>query len=183
MKEISLHIMDIVQNSITADATLIEVSMDISIGKDALTVLIRDNGKGMNREMLDGVTSPFVTTRTTRRVGLGIPLFKAGAEATGGRFYIDSEPGKGTVLQADYVFSHLDRPPIGDFAGTMHTLIVCNPTLDFVVTFSYGGERETLDTREVRQVLGDDVPLDTPDVSVWLRENLDEIFRPEYADM
>ncbi len=183
MKEISLHIMDIVQNSITANASLIEVSMEVSIGEDRLTVFIRDNGKGMDREMLEGVTSPFVTTRTTRRVGLGIPLFKAGAEATGGSFFIDSKPGEGTVLQADYVFSHLDRPPIGDYAGTMHTLIVCNPSLDFAVTFSYNGERETLDTREVRQVLGSDVPLDTPDVSMWLRENLDEIFKPEYADL
>ncbi len=181
MKEISLHIMDIVQNSISADATLIEVSLEISMQNNRIAVVIRDNGRGMDKAMLESVTSPFTTTRTTRRVGLGIPLFKAGAEATGGSFCIDSKPGEGTVLEADYVLDHIDRPPIGDFAGTMHMLIVCNPNIDFVVDLCYEGENDTLDTQQVRQVLGEDVPLNTPDVSIWLKDNLDELFKPEYA--
>ncbi|MBC5647034.1 ATP-binding protein [Christensenella tenuis] len=181
MKEIALHIMDIVQNSITANATLIEVFLSVVRRDNTISVTIKDNGKGMSREMLAHVTSPFVTTRTTRKVGLGISLFKAGAESSGGNFSIDSEEGKGTELTAVYVLDNIDRPPIGDFAGTMHSLIVCNPDLDFLIQVTIDGHEETLDTREVRQVLGEDVPLDLPDVSAWLKENLDEIFPTEYA--
>lgn len=182
MKEISLHIMDIVQNSITADATLIEVSLDIQYANNMVSIAIRDNGRGMSKEMLAQVTSPFVTTRTTRRVGLGISLFQAGTQASGGEFCIDSTEGVGTALQATYGLDHLDRPPIGDFAGTMHTLIVSNPDIDFLVTVIVDGAQDVLDTREVREALGNDVPLDMPDVSLWLRENLDEMFKPEYTD-
>ena len=121
MKEISLHIMDIVQNSITANAKLIEISLVIDRKKDVISITIKDNGKGMSKEMLANVTSPFVTTRTTRRVGLGISLFKAGAEGSGGSFTITSEEGAGTELTASYVLDNIDRPPIGDFAGTAKT--------------------------------------------------------------
>lgn len=179
MKEISLHIMDIVQNSITAHATVIEVLLRILRKEDVVAVTIKDNGKGMSEEMLAHVTSPFVTTRTTRRVGLGISLFKAGAENTGGSFVIDSREGAGTELTATYVLSNIDRPPIGDFAGTMQTLIVGNPKIDFVVTVVLDEGQESLDTREVKQVLGEGIPLDLPEISTWLRENLDEIFLPE----
>ncbi len=179
MKEISLHIMDIVQNSITAHATVIEVLLRILRKEDVVSVTIKDNGKGMSAEMLAHVTSPFVTTRTTRRVGLGISLFKAGAENTGGHFAIDSREGVGTELTATYVLSNIDRPPIGDFAGTMQTLIVANPGIDFVVTVVLDEGQESLDTREVKQVLGEGIPLDLPEISMWLRENLDEIFSPE----
>lgn len=183
MKEISLHILDIVQNSISAQATLIGVSLEIDRQADRLTVCIDDNGRGMDEDMLSRVESPFTTTRTTRRVGLGIPLFAAGAEATGGSFEIESKLGEGTRIRAVYTLDHLDRPPIGDFAGTMHTLIVCNPTLDFVVDVRADGEGDTLDTREVRKVLGGEVPLDSPDVSMWLKESMEELCPPEYADL
>lgn len=135
----------------------------------------------MSEEMLAHVTSPFVTTRTTRKVGLGISLFKAGAERTGGSFSIDSQLGVGTVVRAVYVLDNIDRPPIGDFAGTVHSLIVCNTGVDFCVKVNIDGNEGSLDTREIKKVLGDGIPLDMPDVSAWLRENLDEIFPPEYA--
>ena len=180
MKEISLHIMDIVQNSITADATVIEVSLDISRSEDIVSVTVKDNGNGMSKEMLAHVTSPFVTTRTTRKVGLGISLFKAGAENTGGSFTIDSCEGAGTELRAVYVLDNIDRPPIGDFAGTLQTLIVSNPRIDFVAEVTIDGRRETLDTREVKKVLGEGIPLDLPEISAWIRENLNEVFPPEY---
>ncbi len=182
MKEISLHIMDIVQNSISAHAALIEVSVTVDRGADTLTVSIKDDGSGMSKEMLANVADPFVTMRTTRRVGLGISLLAAGAEATGGCFRIDSELNKGTSVTAVYGLSSIDRPPIGDFAGTMHTLIVSNPAIDFVVEFGADGQGETLDTRQVRQVLGENVPLDTPEVSLWLKEGLSELFPASYAD-
>lgn len=180
MKEISLHIMDIVQNSITANATLIEIVLDIQQQKNELSVSIKDNGKGMSAEMVANVTSPFVTTRTTRKVGLGISLFKAGAENTGGNFVITSELGKGTEVKASYQLNHLDRPPIGDFSGTMQTIIICNPNIDFVVGVVKDNERDFLDTRDIREVLGDDVPLDLPEVSNWVKAQLDELFPAEY---
>ncbi len=183
MKEISLHIMDIVQNSISADATCIAVSLEISKEQDLLTLHICDNGRGMDEQMLANVTSPFVTTRTTRKVGLGISLLSAGAMATGGDFAINSKLGEGTTVKAAYVLDHIDRPPIGDFAGTMHTLIVCNPNIDFVVRFVHDGEDGQLDTKEIRAVLGDEVPLDSPDVSLWIADNLKEIFPPEFAEI
>ncbi|MGI6152829.1 MAG: ATP-binding protein [Christensenellaceae bacterium] len=183
MREISLHIMDIAQNSITAGAALIEISLLISRKEDRIEVRIGDNGKGMDSEMVRNVTSPFTTTRTTRRVGLGIPLFMASAQASGGSFSITSKVGEGTRIVARYVLDNIDRMPIGDFAGTAHTLIVCNPDLDFVITVEIDGKRETLDTREVRGVLGEGVPLDLPDVSSWLKENLAEMFPPEYAEL
>jgi len=181
LKEISLHILDIVQNSISAQATLICVYLEVDRQADTLSIRIDDNGRGMDEEMLSRVQSPFTTTRTTRRVGLGIPLFAAGAQGTDGTFSIWSKPGEGTRIKAVYTLNHIDRPPIGDFAGTMHTLIVCNPTLDFVVGVSIDGQGDTLDTREVRKVLGGDVPLDSPDVSIWLSESMQELFPPEYA--
>lgn len=180
MKELSLHIMDIVQNSITAGAAVIEVFLDILRESNVVSITVKDDGKGMSTEMLAHVTSPFVTTRTTRRVGLGISLFKAGAENTGGSFFIDSKVGVGTELTAIYVLDNIDRPPIGDFAGTMQTLIVSNPQIDFVVKVMIDGREEALDTREVKQVLGKGIPLDLPEISTWLRENLNEVFPPEY---
>ena len=182
MTEISLHIMDIVQNSITAGATLIEVSLCVSSKNDSLTVSVQDNGKGMSEEMTDGVTSPFVTTRTTRKVGLGIPLFAAGAQATGGSFHIESQEGNGTSIVAVYKLDHIDRPPIGDFAGTMRVLIVGNPQIDFIVNTNLEGTTAKLATSEIKQVLGE-VPIDTPDVSVWIGENLTEMFPEKYKYM
>ncbi|MEF9989545.1 MAG: ATP-binding protein [Christensenellaceae bacterium] len=182
MKEISLHIMDIAQNSITAEATLIGIAADIQYEQNTISITITDNGRGMSPEMLAGVTSPFVTTRTTRKVGLGIPLFAAGAEGSGGSFEICSELGKGTTLKAIYILNNIDRPPIGDFAGTVHSLIVCNPDIDFVISVSIDGNIETLDTREIRETLGEDVPIDMPDVSSWIRDSLNEMFRSEYID-
>lgn len=181
MKEISLHIMDIVQNSITANASLIELLLNIQTRKNRFSIIIKDNGKGMSKEMVASVTSPFVTTRTTRKVGLGIPLFKAGAENAGGTFEISSELGKGTEVKAIYVLDHIDRPPIGDFAGTVHSIIICNPDIDFMIGVTFDEREELLDTREIRKILGEDVPLDLPDVSAWIRERLDEIFPAEYG--
>lgn len=175
--------MDIAQNSIVANATKIKVIMQLSQNDDSLTLTIEDNGKGMDEEMVKGVLSPFVTTRTTRRVGLGIPLLSAGAQATGGDFSIESELGKGTVVNARYTLNHLDRPPIGDFSGTMHTLIICNPNIDFYVEFADDERRNDLDTAEIRAILGPEVALDSPDVSLWIKENLEELFPARYAEI
>jgi len=116
MRDISLHILDIAENSIRAGASLIGISVIMSDSADTLTVEITDNGCGMSREMTERAVSPFTTSRTTRKVGLGIPLFAAGCESTGGSLTIESAPGEGTKLTAVYRNSHIDRPPLGDIA-------------------------------------------------------------------
>lgn len=174
MPEISLHILDLVQNSISAGAKHIRILLGMSHQEDRMTLTIEDDGCGMDPEFLARVTNPFTTTRTTRKVGMGIPLLKAGCEATGGTFEITSEKGVGTKMVGSYVLSHLDRPPLGDYAGTAHMLIVCNPDIDFYVEASTDADTFVLDTQEVREQLGGEVPLNAPEVSVWLSEYLAE---------
>lgn len=174
MEEISLHVLDIVQNSLSAGATLINIEVDEQEESDTLTIQITDNGKGMPPELLEKVTDPFVTTRTTRKVGLGISLFMQGVKATGGDFIIKSEVGRGTLLRATYRRSHIDRQPLGDMAGTIRTLVLCNPEIDFEYVRRFNGKTFTLDTRELRKALGSEVPLAAPMVQAWIQEYLSE---------
>ncbi len=173
MRDISLHLLDIIQNSISANATAIEISMVIDSEKDTLCVTIADNGKGMSEELLKRVESPFTTTRTTRKVGLGIPLFKEGALSSGGTFRIESTLGIGTTVQAVYGFSHIDRPPLGDVAGTLQVIIIGNPDIDFIFRAEYGGAIYQMDTKEVKETL-EDVPITDLDVQQWLQNDLIE---------
>ncbi len=173
MRELSLNVLDIVQNSIKANATVIEIELFEDTEKDVLKINITDNGNGMNEEQLKSVTDPFYTTRTTRKVGLGIPLFKMAAEMSGGTFEIDSTVGVGTKINTSYKHSSIDRMPVGDINGTVIILIQMNPDIDFVFTHTYNRKGFTLDTRELREQL-DDVPLDTPDVIEWIKEFLEE---------
>lgn len=174
MEEISLHVLDIVENSLSASATLIKVIVDENTALDVLSIVIEDNGKGMSKEFLSKVTNPFVTTRTTRNVGLGIPLFMQGAKQAGGDFIINSELGKGTRICATYKLSHIDRPPIGDMSGTIQALVICNPDIDFEYIRKYDENEFVLDTRKLREVLGSEVPLNSPMVQEWIREYLHE---------
>jgi hypothetical protein len=172
MRDISLHILDIAENSIRAGSSLVRIDMSIDKAKDDLIIVIDDNGSGMSKEMLERVKSPFTTSRTTRKVGLGIPLFVASCEITGGRLDIDSEPGKGTKLIARLKFSHIDRPPLGDIAETIAMLTILNPAIDFAFTAKYDEVFE-YDTRQFKATLGD-VPITNPDVMVFIREYLQE---------
>ncbi len=174
MRELSLNVMDVAQNSVTANATLITISVSQSDKDDRLSIAIEDNGKGMSKEQVENVIDPFFTTRTTRKVGLGIPLFKMAAEQTGGSFSIESSLGVGTKLCANFVKSSVDMTPLGDINSTVRILIQCNPDLDFVFTHKTDKGEFTLDTRELREVLGDDVPLNTPDVLGWIDGFLEE---------
>jgi hypothetical protein len=174
VEEISLHVLDIVENAIGALATFIRIEIDEQEADDTLTVQVTDNGRGMPAELAEKADDPFVTTRTTRSVGLGLPLFKQGAAATGGTFEVHSEMGAGTRVRAVYRRSHIDRPPLGDMAGTVLALIAVNPDIDFEYAHRYGDRSFTLNTREVREKLGDDVPLSAPMVQAWLRDYLHE---------
>ena len=173
MRELSLNVMDVAQNSVRADANLVTITVTESDKSDSLTISIADDGCGMTEEQVSQVIDPFFTTRTNRKVGLGVPLFKLSAEQTGGSFDIKSELGKGTVTTASYVKSHVDMTPLGDINSTVSILIRCNPDIDFVFTRTTDKGSFTLDTRELRVVL-EGVPLDTPDVLEWIEQYLKE---------
>ena len=178
MQELSLNVLDIAQNSVRAKADLIEITVDEQPGKDLLTITIADNGCGMSAEQVHKVIDPFFTTRTTRKVGLGVPFLKLAAEMTGGTLAIDSKVNVGTTVTATFGLTHIDRMPLGDMAGTISSLVQCNPDIDFVYTYRRGEQAFAADTREFRQVLAG-VPLSNPEVvgfiSSFIRENMTEI--------
>lgn len=174
MQEISLNILDIVQNSIRAKASLIEVIIQEAPSTDLFAFTVKDNGCGMDEEMVKKVTDPFVTTRTTRKVGLGISLLKSLALQAGGDIKLESQVGVGTVIRADFSYSHIDRQPLGDISAVMVSLISMNPTIDFVYTHSFEKEQFVLDTRELRQILGSEVSFSEISVATWIGEYINE---------
>ena len=167
MREISLHILDIVQNSVVAGATKIEVDVCEDIAADKLSVIITDNGCGMAKDFLERVIDPFTTKRTTRKVGLGIPLFKAAAEGTDGSFDIWSEVGVGTRVTAVFGYSHIDRQPLGNMADTMLGLFTSYEDIDFLYKHKVGDNEFEVDTAELKNVL-DGVSFKSPEVYLWL---------------
>ena len=177
MKELSLNILDIVENSVKAGATLTEILIEESEAE--LILSINDNGCGMSEETVRSVTDPFYTTRKTRSVGLGIPLLKLAAEQTGGSLRIssalaeDHPDSHGTKVTASFNKNHIDFTPLGDVISTVKTLIQGHPDRDFLFIHNSPERRVELDTRELRAVL-EDVPLDCYDVIVWIEENLKE---------
>lgn len=168
MRDLSLHLLDIIQNSLKAGASRIEIRIDADQKRDRLSVQVLDNGCGMSEDMLSRVTDPFTTSRTTRSVGLGVPLFREAATITGGSFEIDSKLGIGTSLCAEFVISSIDRLPIGDLADTFVGLVLSDPARYYVIAFSAGEKRFDLDLDEVRQELID-VPLNDPHVLEWIQ--------------
>ena len=177
MKELSLNILDISENSVKAGATLVEITLTES--QDSLTISIKDDGCGMDAQTLKSVENPFYTTRTTRSVGLGIPLLKMAAEQTGGDVKISSTVDDGTggehgtVITATFFKNHIDFTPLGDVIATVTTLIQGHPDIDFLYTHTADGIEVVLDTREIRAVL-EDVPLDSYEVICWIRGFLEE---------
>lgn len=177
MKEISLNILDIAENSVKAGATLTEISV-LEKG-ETLTLVIKDNGSGMTDEVLKTVSNPFYTTRTTRKVGMGIPLLKLAAEMTGGsvtiesKHYSDYPTDHGTVVTAIFYKNHIDCTPLGDVVSSMTTLIQGHPDIDFLFIHEIEDKEIKLDTREIREVL-EGIPLNTYEVIKWAQEFLME---------
>jgi anti-sigma regulatory factor (Ser/Thr protein kinase) len=172
LREISLHIMDVAENGITAGARLIHILINESRIENLLKVIIEDNGKGIPPDMLIKVSDPFVTTRTTRRVGLGLSLMKEAAKRCGGDFSVESEPGRGTSVTATFIYNHIDRAPVGDIAGTIIMLIAGNPNIDFAYDHVIDGKRFTVDTRELRDVFGES--LTDPSVLFQLKKQIED---------
>lgn len=169
MREIALHLLDIAENSVAAGAKFIQVSVEEDLQNDRLRVTVQDDGKGMSEQLVARLCDPFVTSRTTRKVGLGIPLLKAAAEASNGGLSVFSEPGFGTRLEAEFQRSHIDRMPLGDLAGTMLTLTVGFPDIHWVFQYQAGRAEFTFDDQLVKQELGE-IPLTEPPVLAYLRE-------------
>ena len=180
MKELSLNILDISENSVKAGASLTEIL--IQENDEILTLTVKDNGRGMSDEVLRSVTDPFYTTRTTRSVGLGIPLLKLAAEQTGGHIEIHSKvrddptEDHGTEIKAYFNKNHIDFTPLGDTVSTITTLIQGNPDIDFLFSHVKNGVTVYLDTRELRREL-EDVPLNTYEVIKWIEEYLIEQYK------
>lgn len=168
MRELSLHVLDVLENSLEAGATCIELTIEEDMAADRLTITVRDNGRGMDRAQLDRIFDPFFTTRSTRHVGLGVPLFKAAAERCNGNLTITSQPGEGTLLQAVFQHSHIDRAPLGDVTGTLLAVILAG-SCDVHYVHRVDGEAFEFHTVDMRAELGE-IPLTHPAVRKWLQE-------------
>ena len=151
MKDLSLHILDIVENSIRAEASVIEISVVEDADKDTLTLNIKDNGKGMEPETQRRALDPFFTTKPDRRFGMGLALLAQATREAEGEFEMSSTPGAGTRIRASFRCAHPDRKPLGDIAATLQALVVGNPGVDFIYEHREGAEVTRLDTREVKR--------------------------------
>ena len=180
MRELSLNILDIAQNSIVAGASLTEILVKEDTVRKELLIGIYDNGKGMTEEQVENVQDPFYTTRTTRKVGMGIPLFKMAAEQTGGSFKITSQVGVGTRVEALFKTDSIDFTPLGDMESTISTIVSMNEDKDFIYIRSVDGREFKFSSAEIKQIL-DGVPLSEPSVIMWIesyiKENTEELFR------
>ncbi len=154
MKYLSLNILDVVQNSIRAGASTIEIIIREMKEADFYDIQITDNGSGIPEDILSKVTDPFVTTRTTRKIGMGLPLLRHHAIMAGGDLEIESHEGSGTSVKAVFSLSHIDRQPLGDMPGVMIILIAANPENDFIYTHKTDNGQFTFSTRETKEYLG-----------------------------
>lgn len=169
-----MHILDIAENSVAAEADKIEITILEDEKKDLLSVEISDNGKGMDKKQLERALNPFYTTRSTRRFGLGLPLLSEAAKAADGTITIASNVGKGTRVKAEFKHSHIDRQPIGDMTQTILALVIGNPEIDIIYTHKKNGCTYRLDTRKIKAQLKS-MPINSPDGIRKLREDLKEI--------
>jgi anti-sigma regulatory factor (Ser/Thr protein kinase) len=173
MKDLSMHIMDILQNSTRAGASEVTLEVLEDAAADTLTIRFIDNGCGMDAETVQKVINPFFTTRTTRKVGLGLPLLKQNTEQTGGNLDIQSEKGKGTTVTAVFGRSHLDRPPMGDLAGTVVLTASAYPNIRFIFHYHNADTDYVFDTDEVNEAL-DGISIQEPEVIQYLKEMIQE---------
>jgi anti-sigma regulatory factor (Ser/Thr protein kinase) len=173
VRELALHVLDVLQNAVEAGATSVALEVEEDYAADRLIIAVSDNGRGIAPEALDKVTDPFYTTRSTRHVGLGLPLFAAAAERAGGGLKVRSQSGLGARLEATFMLSHPDRQPLGDLAGTLLTFLFASQAPDLRYVHKVGNEEFSFDTVVLRAQL-DQVPLTHPAVQRWLAKFLAE---------
>jgi anti-sigma regulatory factor (Ser/Thr protein kinase) len=172
LQDLSLHILDIVENSITAGATMVKVAISENVKSDSLIISIGDNGCGMDKETLKKALDPFYTTRKSRRVGLGLSMFAQAAKEAGGNFEIKSKTGKGTVVTATFSYAHIDRKPIGNMVDTLIALIATSGlNVDFTYKHKKNGANYVFDTRHVKKEL-DGVAINHPEVLKFLKKEI-----------
>ncbi len=169
MRELALHILDIAENGISAGADTMKIVVAELLQENILYIAIEDNGRGMSPELVARVTDPFVTSRTTRKVGMGIPLLKAAAEMCNGFLKITSELGKGTCVEIQFQYDHIDRMPLGNIADTLITLVVGSPNIHWLFDYKMNQETFNFDNQPIKDELGD-IPLTEPDILAWIRE-------------
>jgi len=178
VKELSLNILDIVQNSLRARANEISIEVKESIKSDLYQIVITDNGNGIPDEILKNVTDPFVTTRTKRKMGLGLPLLKYHAELTGGGLVVNSRLGKGTEVEANFLYSHIDRQPLGDITGVLTVLLASNPEINFIYHHITDKGEYLFSSKETKEYLETDSLTDISllkQIGSMIKENLKEI--------
>lgn len=172
MRELALHLLDIAENSVSAKADTIRIRVEENHITDRLRMSVEDNGMGMSAEMVARVTDPFVTSRTTRKVGLGIPLLKAAAEGCEGGLTIQSQPGQGTCVAVEFQLSHIDRMPLGSLAATILILVVGSPEVHWIFTYIVDEQTFEFDDQPVKETLAG-IPLSDPEILKYLREVLE----------
>jgi anti-sigma regulatory factor (Ser/Thr protein kinase) len=172
LRELALHLLDIAENAVSAKADIIRIIVEEDHAADRLRMSVEDNGAGMSAEMVARVIDPFVTSRTTRKVGLGIPLLKAAAEGCNGGLTIQSTPGRGTCVTVEFQNSHIDRMPLGNLSATILTLVIGSPEVNWIFTYTVDGQTFEFDDQPVKETL-DGLPLSDPAVLAYLREVLE----------
>lgn len=166
MRELSLNILDLVENSLKAGAKLVNITVAINL--NTLTIIIEDDGSGMSAEFIKKVVDPFITTRTTRKVGMGIPLIKMAAEAAGGQFVIESKEGVGTKVTATFKLDHIDRAPLGALEDTIVTLLANGQDADIVLKYEFNDKEFIFDTREIKEHLAD-IPIYNSEILQFIK--------------
>ncbi len=174
MRDLSLHIIDLVQNSMEAQAKNVELIINEDVANNLLTIVVEDDGRGMDEQILNKVKNPFTTTRTTRKVGLGLPLIDMSTRASGGKLDIFSKVGEGTKIVATYGYSHIDRPPLGDIVTTVKIIVVSYQSIRFFYRHIKNNKEFLLDTMQMREILGEDADFSQMDIRTWLEDYIRE---------
>jgi hypothetical protein len=177
LEDLSQHVLDIAENSVAAEASSVLIEIIEDVPGNILSMTVEDDGKGMSRDFLEKVADPFTTTRTTRRVGMGIPFLKQSAELCGGEFLITSALGAGTRLVATFKYDSIDRPPLGDMAATVMTIFMGHPEINWTYRHIFSGREFSLSTAELVEVLEDRELLRSSEVGMWIRDQVSEALR------
>jgi len=173
MNDLSMHILDIIQNSLSAGASLIELDVWEDVENNLLTITIKDDGKGMTPEQVAMVTDPFFTSRTTRKVGMGLPLYRQSAEQSGGTLKVASKAGAGTSVTATFGYDHIDRPPMGNLANAVVLLMSANPDHLFKFTYKYNDRVYSINTHEINEAL-DGMPIHDVQIIKMIQQIIEE---------
>lgn len=181
MDELSLHILDIAQNSIVANSTLVEIIITENTFDNLYTIIIKDDGNGMTKDVVEIVSDPFYTTRRTRKVGMGLSLFKMAAELTGGSFQIDSLVNVGTSVRAQFTNDHIDRAPLGNIVDTLCILVLNEQNIDIYYEHNYNDQQFIFDTRTVKEIL-DGVSFSDNSVLEWIKQYIKEGINTMYKE-